>query len=173
MQLMAAGSFWANSASAARIATVCGFGFCAAAISKKPMEKAFTPAGPTLLRLAARSAGLVGAEPAKRLELLCVGVGPPGQVEWRLRERDQLRLDLLRSRVWCDCDPEMPAHPVGEALLAGVVEAVAAEVLLARARASTLRGERELVLEQRAPAVTPAQRYRRRRRSEVFPEQAR
>ena len=54
----------------------------------------------------------------------------------------------------CDRHPEMPAHPVGEALLAGVVEAVAAEVLLARARASRLRGERELVLEQRAPAVT-------------------
>ena len=37
----------ANSASAARIATVCGFGFCAAATSKKPFEKAFTPSGPT------------------------------------------------------------------------------------------------------------------------------
>ena len=38
---------WANSASAAMIATVCGFGFCFAAISKKPLEKAFTPSEPT------------------------------------------------------------------------------------------------------------------------------
>ena len=29
------------------IATVCGFGFCFAAISKKPLEKAFTPSEPT------------------------------------------------------------------------------------------------------------------------------
>ena len=29
------------------IATVCGFGFCFAAISKKPFEKAFTPSEPT------------------------------------------------------------------------------------------------------------------------------
>jgi len=36
----------ANSASAARIATVCGLGFCAAAISKNPIEKELAPSGP-------------------------------------------------------------------------------------------------------------------------------
>src|SRR3979409_21244 len=37
----------ANSASAARIATVLGLGFCAIASSKKPFEKAGGPSGPS------------------------------------------------------------------------------------------------------------------------------
>src|SRR6187551_2966944 len=37
----------ANSASAASMATVVGFGCCAAATSKKPLENAMTPSGPT------------------------------------------------------------------------------------------------------------------------------
>ena len=37
----------ANSASADRKATVCGFGLCAAARSKKPFENARTPSGPS------------------------------------------------------------------------------------------------------------------------------